>query len=264
MPFAAVLALVSPLNAATLIFSDNFTAANGTTLAAVNSGISSTSRQDGTLKNNAYDYYFSTSGASISGNKLVNAGNPGFYNKANYKSTLKTVPTSFELSFSLSNTGTNWVSPFLSTHEGGADDRGASRFGLIVFNGTGSLGMYGGTGASQTTTSFSASTLTSLLGSAWNASNTYNYKLVATATTATVGTYDLFINDIKINSTGVAYSLGTTDATVATGNTGLFWVNRNNSGGNAIYDNLQLSVIPEPSAALLGGLGMLALLRRRR
>jgi hypothetical protein len=29
-------------------------------------------------------------------------------------------------------------------------------------------------------------------------------------------------------------------------------------------DNIQLTVIPEPSAALLGGLGMLALLRRRR
>lgn len=29
-------------------------------------------------------------------------------------------------------------------------------------------------------------------------------------------------------------------------------------------DNIQLSVVPEPSAALLGGLGLLALLRRRR
>lgn len=29
-------------------------------------------------------------------------------------------------------------------------------------------------------------------------------------------------------------------------------------------DNLSLTVVPEPSAALLGGLGMLALLRRRR
>jgi hypothetical protein len=34
--------------------------------------------------------------------------------------------------------------------------------------------------------------------------------------------------------------------------------------GQANFDNLNVSVIPEPSAALLGGLGMLALLRRRR
>ena len=35
-------------------------------------------------------------------------------------------------------------------------------------------------------------------------------------------------------------------------------------GTKAYYDNLVISAIPEPSAALLGGLGMLALLRRRR
>jgi hypothetical protein len=35
-------------------------------------------------------------------------------------------------------------------------------------------------------------------------------------------------------------------------------------GGTATYDNIKLEVIPEPSAALLGGLGLLALLRRRR
>lgn len=33
---------------------------------------------------------------------------------------------------------------------------------------------------------------------------------------------------------------------------------------SALFDNVQVEVIPEPSAALLGGLGMLALLRRRR
>jgi MYXO-CTERM domain-containing protein len=31
-----------------------------------------------------------------------------------------------------------------------------------------------------------------------------------------------------------------------------------------LVDNIQVSTIPEPSAALLGGLGLLALLRRRR
>jgi len=36
-------------------------------------------------------------------------------------------------------------------------------------------------------------------------------------------------------------------------------------GGNAsTFDNLNITVVPEPSAALLGGLGMLCLLRRRR
>ncbi len=35
-------------------------------------------------------------------------------------------------------------------------------------------------------------------------------------------------------------------------------------GNNSTFDNLSVNVIPEPSAVLLGGLGMLCLLRRRR
>jgi hypothetical protein len=35
-------------------------------------------------------------------------------------------------------------------------------------------------------------------------------------------------------------------------------------GNNNTFDNLNVTVVPEPSTALLGGLGMLALLRRRR
>jgi len=33
---------------------------------------------------------------------------------------------------------------------------------------------------------------------------------------------------------------------------------------NGFFDNLSVQAIPEPSAALLGGLGLLAMLRRRR
>jgi hypothetical protein len=35
-------------------------------------------------------------------------------------------------------------------------------------------------------------------------------------------------------------------------------------GGEGTFDNLSVTVVPEPSTALLGGLGLLALLRRRR
>ena len=36
------------------------------------------------------------------------------------------------------------------------------------------------------------------------------------------------------------------------------------SGNQAFFDNVRLDIVPEPSTALLGGLGILALLRRRR
>jgi hypothetical protein len=35
-------------------------------------------------------------------------------------------------------------------------------------------------------------------------------------------------------------------------------------GNRVIFDNVALDSIPEPSVALLGGLGLLGLLRRRR
>lgn len=38
----------------------------------------------------------------------------------------------------------------------------------------------------------------------------------------------------------------------------------NGAGGEAAIDNVSIALVPEPSAALLGGLGLLALLRRRR
>jgi hypothetical protein len=41
-------------------------------------------------------------------------------------------------------------------------------------------------------------------------------------------------------------------------------VNLNPSSQQVKIDNFSLTAVPEPSATLLGGLGILALLRRRR
>ena len=53
-------------------------------------------------------------------------------------------------------------------------------------------------------------------------------------------------------------------ATLASGITGLRFNFLGQQNGYVGYKEIDVQVIPEPSAALIGGLGMLALLRRRR
>lgn len=79
--------------------------------------------------------------------------------------------------------------------------------------------------------------------------------------------------------TGSAFSINGTEATISIGanNIGTFALAQqsvafmtfsamNNTGefGGGNFDNFSVTLIPEPSAALLGGLGLLALLRRKR
>lgn len=79
--------------------------------------------------------------------------------------------------------------------------------------------------------------------------------------------------------TGSAFSTNGTEATISIGanNIGTFdigqradafmtfsVINDTSEFGGGNFDNLNVTLIPEPSAALFGGLGLLALLRRRR
>lgn len=89
-------------------------------------------------------------------------------------------------------------------------------------------------------------------------------KLSATFTFANINagtaiSYEVFDNPTSIyaSTPGATWS-GTEENIISLYNT------HGASGGDTIIDNFQVSVIPEPSAALLGGLGMLAFLRRRR
>lgn len=76
-------------------------------------------------------------------------------------------------------------------------------------------------------------------------------------------TYALIHDDLEINITNTALSsnsneIGLRILRIDADNTGT-------EGDSTMWmDNITLTAIPEPSAALLGGLGMLCLLRRRR
>ncbi len=89
--------------------------------------------------------------------------------------------------------------------------------------------------------------------------NTFKIVLDTSGTNATA-TY--FMNDVQ---QGITQTLGTS-ATVATALTGIgFSRDRIASGSTGgVVDNLSLDVVPEPSSALLGVLGLLGILHRRR
>ena len=146
-----------------------------------------------------------------------------------------------------------WSSPYLSTHNF-ADERGNSRFGIIIF-GTGDMQIYGDTAADGT--GLSNANLTTKLGT-WSVTAQNTYSMVASRTTATTGIYDLFINGTEVYSNR-AYTIGTGGVN---GELNFEIINVNNGAG--LYDDFLITTVPEPSTALLGGLGLLALQRRRR
>lgn len=79
-----------------------------------------------------------------------------------------------------------------------------------------------------------------------------NLKIVLDTTTA-LWTVDFFRNDVHLRE----FTYGTNPTINHVGFSKF-------DDASGTVDNFSLTVIPEPSAALLGGLGMLALLRRRR
>jgi hypothetical protein len=108
-----------------------------------------------------------------------------------------------------------------------------------------------------------------LFAKSWSVSSQFVATLFYNDPANVIGTYSS-----GVNNTWTAYSNPTTiDATLASvgGTLGFSIQNTQTAVGGeqsweraVNFDNVTINVVPEPSAALLGGLGMLALLRRRR
>jgi MYXO-CTERM domain-containing protein len=95
----------------------------------------------------------------------------------------------------------------------------------------------------------------------------HNYKLLISDTAGTGSGFNGITNGAKIEfykdnvwQQTITETLGTSDGYITFRTIPSQW-----TGWNiGLVDNLSVSLVPEPSAALLGGLGMLGLLRRRR
>lgn len=259
---SGLLLAAAPAHAANvLLLSDNFNTGNNTNL-----NIDLSTRQNGTLESAGSDWSEVAGTTNAILNNQLNVTNGAslshVVNNADLEASLTTVDlvtvTGFIMNFKMDYTGTAgaWTSPYLSTHNA-ADERANSRFGMVAF-GSGNIQFYGGAvGGSQVGTSVSNATIAGLV-SGWDITNLNSYSFVATRTTATTGVYDAFINGIEVAS-NIAYGFGTGGTN---GEVNFEIINVSNGAG--LYDDFSITTIPEPSAALLGGLGLLALLRRRR
>ena len=99
----------------------------------------------------------------------------------------------------------------------------------------------------------------------------HNYKLVISDTVGTGSGFNGIANGAKVEFFIDNASQGTTVNTLATDGGYItfhalpgYWAGYGATWGLGHVDNLTVSLVPEPSAALLGSLGMIALLRRRR
>jgi hypothetical protein len=119
-------------------------------------------------------------------------------------------------------------------------------------------------------TSVGSSDMLSLTGAA-SGDFTFNGNNISLLNTGSNGFYKLFDTSsnnantwvgLTFNGTTGVISSGLTISNLTAGKTGTLLVGTGSNGGN--LGDIYLSVIPEPSSALLAGLGSCLLFRRRR
>lgn len=174
--------------------------------------------------------------------------------------------------------GTSTIGAVTLTENDGVTNTiaGQGNAGVFTFGGTLAHGSYGNLAAAENnawTMSFNdlgigTHTITLYMGhTADNRSFRMNYSLADGGLTAGSTTSG------AISGLGSTLAFGAGDAftysiqvetTTATGDLSLTFDSLSGSTGGALFSGYTVATIPEPSAALLGGLGLLALLRRRR
>lgn len=236
----AITALAGPLNASTLLLSDNFNTTSGTG-ATFNDNLAT--NQSGSLVTIPYalsntDFHIYSDGAM----GLNFQGNSGWGSWAspnhNFATDANSANSPLEIQFDMwadsAAGGDGWVGFGLGSTQGGHFWEYPFGFNLTQAQGQ------------------------------------HTYKLVITDTVGTGTGFNGITNGAKIEFFTDGISQGTNAYTLATnGGYITFRTTASNWGGGSSWglghvDNLSVTLVPEPSAALLGGIGMLALLRRRR
>lgn len=256
-PFAVLVAAVALTSlenaqAATVLFEDDFTAAGFTNWTSQSTG----GTASWTLANNRAESRATSNGrarlyASQASTTTALAFNLSSYTSVTLSFTSKlgrtldggdrfifglvTNPTTFEADGSI-GTDSNSI-------------RGSNK-GAILSLGDENTGLNVNNSDNTTISTFGGS-----LVSNNDITNPYDWEIIFTPASTSIsvngGTPSVFVNAENLLDFNLSYGL-------------VAWHQDQITAEFAYIDNVSLTAIPEPSAALLGGLGLLALLRRRR
>lgn len=258
----AAFILAGPASAATLLFADNFNESPANEVASTfNNNLSST--QSGTLvAGGPISYTVSGSGNptqhSNGGTQMTLATFPGEFGPTfgrvslnyNFATAANDLNQALQFSFTLKNVfgyagdTTEWVSFTV----------GSTQMPFVTDGYAGAI--FRANGATQSFAAGSSPTPTPN----WTANDIVTITLSGTGGVGSAFNGNGSVANIKIG----ANDIGTFTLAQQTTSYLTFSAGNPNSFGGGEFDNLSVTAIPEPQAALLGGLGMLALLRRRR
>ena len=251
-------AIVGPLQASTLLLSDNFNDDPNGSASTFNNNLAST--QTGTLATTTYSTQGNawTAQHSNSSRLLVATSNDGNGNGSvslnnNFAIQANGTDEALQITFNIHEVGgygntTKWVqfnvgnSQHLDVGNGGV---GAG----VLFRVNGEAGALSGGGGIGSPGTWAADDLVTItltgssgFGSAFNGNGS---KATISVGATNFGTFTL-AQQTNAYLTFSAFNYG------------------NDEFGLGTFDNLSVTLVPEPAASLLGGIGALALLRRRR
>lgn len=248
---AAMASLTVGANAATVLYSENFDG-EGTAVGAYDDGMTTVDTVVGDIPSlqstgisqggNGTDTAWSLNDPGVGERGLRFGGGYNWAAGSNSATILAAGGFSISFDYTIAGTQDNWAAVRVgSGGENSGINWGGVTFGALA-RGNGQMETWDDGASNNDGTATAGATRSAQFlytFNSWNAGTTVNFTGIIDGNTIMTDTFTWDAsNDMKIVFTG--------------------------SSAGSLVDNIVITAVPEPSAALLGGLGLLVLLRRRR